>query len=318
MNTMNQITKNTFDSPVVQLDIAARTLLCPVDGIRSENQDNYLIVDVDGNARYLHDQVETRRHLRDWSQGHRRLAVLDGMGGHSFGRQAAELAVEGLLQLPALDDLDDLAAELDTLHALLHKEMRRHGGEPGCTLTLLEIPPSGQALMFHAGDSRLYTVDGCQADFLTVDHVPATKLAMLGLIDESEWRQQVHIHPGSLLSQAFILGTTLSDASPFGASLEPTLYPLHDANLPAFLRGRADRRRLDLAPGRVYLLASDGLWHLREPMAFIERWPALLNQPERSLEELLEGLFTELVAITRQAAYPSGDNCTAVAFRLAP
>lgn len=318
MNTMNQITKDLIDSPVVRLDIAARTLLCPVDGVRSENQDNYLIIDTDGAARYLHDQQETGRRLADWPEGHRRLAVLDGMGGHSFGRQAAELAVEGLLQLPAMDDLDELGAELDTLHAVLHKEMHRYGGEPGCTLTLLEIGPSGQALLFHAGDSRLYAVDGRRADCLTVDHVPATKLAMMGLIDEAEWRQQVHVHPGSLLSQAFILGTTLSDASPFGASLEPTLYPLDDGNLPPFLQGRADRRRLDLEPDRVYLLASDGLWHLNEPLEYIRHWPALLDQPDQPLERLLEGLFSELVAVTRQAAYPSGDNCTAVAFRLRP
>lgn len=41
-------------------------------------------------------------------------------------------------------------------------------------------------------------IDAGQAQCLTVDHVPATHLAMLGLLDGAQWLQQVH---GQAISQ---------------------------------------------------------------------------------------------------------------------
>lgn len=298
-----------------RLEVAVRTLLCPVAGGRGENQDNYLLVDGCGRARFLRDQREVGQSVSGWPEDHRRFAVLDGMGGHSQGRQAAEQAVQGLLAIPATANLGVLSDALDRLHLSLHRQMHVNGAEPGCTLTLLEIPPVGPALLFHAGDSRLYAIDGEQADYLTIDHIPVTRFALQGLIDAKEWHRHTHIQSGYQISQAFILGNSLNDRS-FQGQLEAELFELHDGNLPAFLRGLGDRRTVQLMPGRTYLLASDGLWHLRKPQEFVDRWPQLLAPDDQPLTARLDGLFAELEQRTRAEPGTRGDNCTAIALRL--
>ncbi len=300
------------DSP---LEIAVRSLRSPTGRGRHENQDNYLVVDGQGQAVFLWNEQETRRHLLDWPDGHQRIAVLDGMGGHSHGREAAEKTVEGLLDLPATADLEQLSSHLDALHQRLYGEFHDRGLESGCTLILLEIPCEGPALLFHVGDSRAYAIDAHQVHCLTVDHVPATHLAIIGLLDGAQWVQQVHVQTNSQISQAFILGSTLGAPGRYAEAIEAELYELHDGNLPLFLQGLSDRRPLPLEPGWIYLFASDGLWHLVNPQAFIQRWPALLAQPECSLEELLDTLFAELAETILQQHSQPDDNCTVILAR---
>ena len=298
-----------------QLEVSARTLLCPTKGGRPENQDNYLLIDCQGQVCFLSEQRQTRQHLSAWPSGHMRLAVLDGMGGHSHGREAAELTVQGLLQIPASANLGALSDQLERLHTRLRHQMHRQGAEPGCTLTLLEIPPTGPALIFHVGDSRLYAINQDRAQFLTVDHIPITRFAMMRLVDKDEWFRQAHRLPGYQISQAFILGNSLTYSDVVG-SLDPDLFELHDGNLPPFLQGLGDRRSMMLQSDQTYLLASDGLWHLQDPLSFVERWPELLTDPVKSLSEQLENLFSELIRSTEAEPQTRGDNCTAIAFRL--
>jgi hypothetical protein len=40
--------------------------------------------------------------------------------------------------------------------------------------------------LFHVGDSRAYAIDAEQVECLTVDHVPATHLALIGLMDNAQ------------------------------------------------------------------------------------------------------------------------------------
>ena len=305
--------------PVLQddasLEIAVRSLLSPTGHGRRENQDNFLTVDSLGQARLLWHEQETRLRLADWPAGHRRLAVLDGMGGHSHGREAAEKVIEGLLGLPAAADLAQLSEALDALHQRLYQEFHTAGLETGCTLVLLEIPHQGSAMLFHVGDSRLYAIDEHRVQCLTVDHVPATHLAMLGLLNGAQWLQQVHIQTSSQISQAFILGSTLGVPHLYAETIDANLYELHEGNLPLFLRGLGDRRILTLEPGRVYLIASDGLWHLSRPQAFIQRWPALLAQPQRPLEELMDELLAVLAETIHQQRSLPDDNCTVILVR---
>ena len=297
------------------LEIAVRSLCSPTGRGRGENQDNYLVVDGLGQARLLWREQETRLRLPDWPAGHWRLAVLDGMGGHSHGREATEKTIEGLLELPAIADLAPLSEALTALHGQLYQEFQAAGHETGCTLILLEIPPQGPALLFHVGDSRAYAIDTQQAACLTVDHVPATHLAMLGLLDSTRWHQRVHAQPNSQISQAFILGGTLGETTLYPDVIAAELHELNEGNLPLFLRGLGDRRLLPLEPGQVYLLASDGLWHLAEPQAFVQSWPALLAQPRRPLDELLDGLLAELTETIRLQHYQPDDNCTVILVR---
>lgn len=302
----------------LHLEIAVRSLLSPTHAGRSENQDNFLTIDGQGCARFLWHEKKVQQQLSDWPADHQRVAVLDGMGGHSHGREASEKTVAGLLQIPACSQIEQLSSALNALHRELHHEFREAGLETGCTLVLLEIPPHSAPMLFHVGDSRLYAIDEEQAYCLTVDHVPATHLAILGLLDSKQWLQQVHVRPGSQISQAFILGSTLGASSFDVDSIDPELYALNDSNLPAFLYGMNDQRVLHLVPDRVYLLASDGLWHLRHPQAFIQRWPAILAQPQRPLEELMDELLAELARHIVEQDYQPDDNTTVILLRALP
>lgn len=296
------------------MDIAVRSVIAPRLGMRAENQDNYLAIDTAGCARYLHDEVEQRAIVPNWPRGHRRLAVLDGVGGHDHGRLAAERAVAGLLELPATEALAQLAKALEDLHDRLHAEFGAIGGNAGCTLTLVEIPPQGPAMLFHTGDSRLYRIDGVETVCLTVDHVPATQWAMAGEIGASGWRRQVHERRSSAISQAFILGHVFQRSARNGPS--PKLFELHDANLPDFLNGLGDRRHLELLPGELYLLATDGLWHVPEPHAFAQRWSALVAEAGGDVSAAIDNLLAALSDLVVRQQVASGDNTTLLAFRL--
>ena len=129
-----------------RLDIAAHSRIGAGPVQRSENQDNLLVVDGTGAATYLAGGQPASKQLAGWPPGHVRLAVMDGMGGHGHGREAAELVAAGLLAIPACTDLADLSHHLDVLHARLQARfdaLHEAGPRPGTTLTMLEIPASG-------------------------------------------------------------------------------------------------------------------------------------------------------------------------------
>lgn len=259
------------------LDVAACSRLGAGPRLRAENQDNLLLIDHEGDAAWLHEQTPRRRRLAGWPRGHARLAVLDGMGGHGHGREAAEAVVAGLLALPPCLDADELAQRLDALHSGLQRHFAdaRFGDapRPGTTLTMLELPAGADPLLYHAGDSRLYEITRARVSPLTVDHVPATALAMGGQMDEAQWWQQVHGEHRPQVSQAFILGNAFADPM----HLHDPLFALTAHKLPSWLRHLPDRRAVTLAPGASYLLATDGLWSCSDPYGWVSQWPQLLG-----------------------------------------
>jgi len=295
------------------LDIAARSRAGLNMATAPENQDNFVVIDGGGRAVFLHGETEHTVQLAGWPRGHVRVAVLDGMGGHGHGRQAAEAAVAGLLRLPACiteqalgDGLDDLHQHLQRYFAVADTDAAPK--PPGTTLTLLELRHGLAPLLYHVGDSRLYEITDGHARPLTIDHVPATSFALHGLLGEDEWWQQVHGEHRAQISQAFILGNALSDPQ----NLASALYPLQASNLPPFLRQMADRRAVTVRTDATYLLASDGFWACAEPAAWIARWPALLAAAPSS-RACLDALFGTFIATP-----PAGihiDNLTAVALR---
>ena len=84
-------------------DVAAASRLGAGPRLREENQDNLVLIDTGGQAVWLQGQQPQRRQLARWRHGHARLAVLDGMGGHGHGREAAEAVASSLLALPPCD-----------------------------------------------------------------------------------------------------------------------------------------------------------------------------------------------------------------------
>lgn len=289
-------------------DVAVRTS-AGVHGAMQENQDNYLVVDGQGQARFLRGESEQAVTVAGWPAGHVRLAVLDGMGGHGNGRQAAEAAAEALLGMPPCTTVAQLAAELDLLHARLQERfddmLAAVAKRPGTTLTLLEMPPGAGALLYHVGDSRLYEIDGDTIAPLTVDHVPATAYAMDGLYDEDTWWDEVHTQHRPQIAQAFILGNTF--AVP-GALSDP-LYELTPGRLPRFLRHLPDRRVVDLSPLKTYVLATDGFWSCAEANRWVAQWPCIV-EPGRNAREKVDALFREMEEHTPPGLHV--DNLTAI------
>ena len=281
---------------------------------RRENQDNLLLIDASGHAVCLSRQAPLHARVAGWPPGHVRAAVLDGMGGHGNGREAAEAAVQGLLAIPACIDTASLSAHLDALHGRLQASFARAtpaaARPPGTTLTLLEMPPGQAPLLYHVGDSRLYEVVDGAASILTVDHVPATVYAMRGALDEAQWRASVHGAHHPQISQAFILGNAISDSQ----QLAKPLRALDAGNLPPFLAHLGDRRVLSLRRGAHYVLASDGFWACTDPLALVARWPALCAG--KTAAQAVTALLDDF-----HANPPAGlhsDNITAVVLRFPP
>lgn len=300
------------------LDVAARTSAEATPQLQLENQDNFLLIDVHGRAVFMRDQQEQHQRVAGWTEGHARIAVLDGMGGHGQGRQAAEAVVAGLLSIPACATLSELSSQLAALHTSLQvqfgpgDEAEDESKRPGTTLTMLEFRPGKPALLYHVGDSRLYEIlPGARVTPLTVDHVPATAFAMAGLLGEQEWWQQVHGEHRSQISQAFILGNAFANP----AILSDPLFELSPLNLPPFLYHLPDRRAIELQPGAVYLLATDGFWACGEPYPWVGRWPQLLA-PCATARAMNDALFAEIEDRPPDILY--ADNLTAIVLRVKP
>jgi serine/threonine protein phosphatase PrpC len=294
------------------LDVAAHSSAAANPALRLENQDNYLLIDTTGCAAFLRGQSAQRQQVPHWPAGHARIAVLDGMGGHGMGREAAEAVVAGLLAMPACASLGELAARLDALHTDLQHHFASDDAparRPGTTLTLLELRPGRAPLLYHVGDSRLYEISASQVTPMTVDHVPATAFALGGLLDEREWWQQVHAEHRSQISQAFILGNAFANPT----ILSDPLFPLSPLNLPAYLQHLSDRRAIELRAGMVYLLATDGFWSCDAPSDWVLRWPELFAG-RSSAREMSHALFQELGA--NPPCNLHADNITAIVLRV--
>jgi PPM family protein phosphatase len=293
-------------------DIAAWSAAGAQAGNRSENQDNFLLVDTNGRACFLRDQRVQSSTMPAWPQGHIRVAVLDGMGGHGYGREAAEAVVQGLLEIPACSSITALSHHLDVLHARLQRQFGHYTSpaqRPGTTLTMLEIAPGQPALLYHVGDSRLYQVrPGAAPMALTIDHVPATVHAMDGALDDMDWWQQVHGEHRSQIAQAFILGHAFGNTG----QLNDALFALTPDNLPPFLAHMPDRRVVALDPESVYVLASDGFWACPSPQLWLARWPALLSQ-HTSAAAMCHALFDAMDTSPPPELHP--DNLTAIILR---
>ena len=295
-------------------DVAVTSRVGVGPATRSENQDNFVVIDFDGRACHLHGQLPVITTIAGWPAGHGRLAVLDGMGGHGQGREAAEALAAALLAIPPCTTPGALTAHLDVLHATLQARFAAGAGatgRPGTTLTLLELPPGAAPLLYHVGDSRLYELDAQHATALTVDHVPATGAALAGRLGEADWWREVHGRHAPQIAQAFILGNAFADPS----RLSDGLFALTSANLPCWLAHLPDRRALPLRADAAYLLATDGFWSCAQPDVFVARWPALLGDSPAAAT-LLERLFGLMENDPPAGLQP--DNLTALVLRPLP
>ena len=173
--------------------------------------------------------------------------VADGVGGHTGGELASGAAVECLLEYVAQasgcfhdlgvdqenEFLERLEAGIHRAHERIQKELGEAGEAPSTTLTLAAL--IGQRVyLVHVGDSRAYYLDRGRLRQLTRDQTMGEYL-----VDAGAWTEET-------AARARTAGNLISTVG--GAEMTPSI------------------GLVDLAPGDVLLLCTDGLTkHVADP-----------------------------------------------------
>lgn len=233
-------------------------------GDREQNQDRVLVVAGDKSAL---------------------LIAIDGMGGHSDGAGAAQLAVETVrdafnrIHQPVFDPIGFLHLAIGRAHANLVQLGANLSMEarPRATCALCLVQ-DGVAFFAHVGDSRIYHLRQGKVRERTRDHSHVELLLQDGVITEAD----IAAHPMRNYVECCLGGDT-------------------------WLPGMTIARPKPLEPGDILLACSDGLW---------------AGLPDERLGSLgMEGetLATGLRRIGEQAVRihsPHSDNTSAVALRI--
>lgn len=160
-------------------------------------------------------------------------AVADGMGGHSAGQIASELAINTLFRAYYDDPSDDpivaLRRALSTANTVLLDVAQAIPGRAGMGTTVTGgVVREEELIVFHVGDSRLYRLCGDTIEQLTQDHSWVAEQVRLGSMTEEE-----------------------ANLSPFRNVITRSLGATPELE-PDFLR-------VQLKPGERYLFCTDGL-----------------------------------------------------------
>jgi protein phosphatase len=116
--------------------------------------------------------------------------VSDGMGGHSAGRMASGMVVDGLTEVEPAAHVEALVADcldhLRTSNARLREASHALGlGQAGATVVILALH-SGKFTCIWCGDSRLYRVRNGEIAQLTTDHSEVEELVKSGALSRQE------------------------------------------------------------------------------------------------------------------------------------
>jgi protein phosphatase len=159
-------------------------------------------------------------------------AVADGMGGHTLGDFASGLAVQGLMDLPAAEDLEQrISAAMERLQEvnrrLRDEALRRDVPLIGTTIAALLTTGSLCSCLW-AGDSRIYLYRAGRLRQLTRDHnhLEAARLRHVSSSDDT-----LELPRANFITRAL------------GA--EDTLH--------------IDRMTVEVLDGDIFLLCTDGL-----------------------------------------------------------
>ena len=212
------------------------------------------------------------------------LVAVDGMGGHSDGAKAAEVALASLTgnfwqQVhPLFDPLGFLHLALGRAHedvvALGRDLPLEHRPRATCALCLVQ---DGSAYWAHVGDSRCYQIRNGEVYARTRDHSHVEVLLREGIITEAE----VHGHPMRNFVECCLGGDPMLTEMSIG-------------------------RRQALKRGDLLLACTDGVWANLRDTEIAAPWRAA-----GSLREVLAALCARAV----QASAPHSDNASAVVLR---
>lgn len=166
------------------------------------------------------------------AENERFCAVADGMGGHNAGEVASATAVEVFSrQMREVEDITPEAMHAAVVRANdeVFRKSQENEAMSGMGTTFSALAMEGtRAEIAHVGDSRIYLVREERIFQVTTDHTLVEIMVQQGLITPQEAR----VHPKrNLITRA--LGTEA--------------------------RVEVDVLELDLQPGDVFFLCSDGL-----------------------------------------------------------
>lgn len=237
--------------------------------LREENQDNYYL-----DGAYRDDLAENTVRLEEVSvRGGTLCAVADGMGGEKHGELASLMTVRGM------DSIDRSAGAGGIVQYLLERNdeicrfMEQNGrARTGSTFVGLCLDESGGSVV-NIGDSRAYLFRKGRLAQLSQDHTPVRSMLELGVLtpeaakrhpDRHKLTQHLGIFPEELVIEPYTAG-------------------------------------IDVRPGDLFLLCSDGLYDMVDD--------------SRIRQILAEGheLRDTVSALYRQAMEAGGrDNITAL------
>lgn len=279
------------------------------------NEDNYLIIQPKNesvSAEFLSNEQPQTLELKHWPTDKLRIAVADGMGGHSNGREASESLVKQLLAMPAATKTSQLASQVKAIHKNLLESFSGSGRErPGSTLVVADIDDeTGLCVIASVGDSRVYLLRDGRLHHLNHDHIYCEFAWRDGDIQDEEYFNK-RLACNNSLTQAMGFGSQgiIRDADgsrPYQYNPNLRLDFKDDGQIwqEDWDKTRAQHRDvflLQLLPDDVLLLASDGLWSVGTDSL----WEPQITTPLTSVAAL-EKLVQAALAANSQ------DNITVV------
>jgi serine/threonine protein phosphatase PrpC len=184
------------------------------------------------------DQGRTRRSNEDFygmnldnEGGVCNFVVCDGMGGAAAGEVASRMAVEAMLQAMSQGPLtrETFQQAVDEANHRVHCSAEQNPARAGMGTTLVAMATRGNhAWVAHVGDSRCYRLHDGRLERLTHDHSLVDEQVRLGQLTPAQ-----------------------AETSPMRNVITRAIGTQDEVN--------ADVIEFMVAPGDLYLLASDGL-----------------------------------------------------------
>lgn len=240
--------------------------------IRFSNEDHFVIAEMSRNLCIHHTSVPQSKTQYSSYRGHLFL-VADGMGGHQAGEVASAISVVSVedfllntvkrfFRLKESDEqcvMKEFQAALQQADARIFEEATHHPELAGMGTTLtMAFAINWRLFVAHAGDSRCYLYSKGKLQQLTQDHTMVAEMIRMGILSPKEASR----HPDRNVITNVLGGREL------GVQVE-----MH---------------RLDLEPGDVLLLCSDGLNGMVPDTRIAE-----LLQEEREPQRTCERLVAE-------------------------
>lgn len=228
---------------------------------------------------YMAGQTDTgrnRAHNEDaisWDQGHGLALLADGMGGHNAGDVASRVCLESLngYLLPKLAKSLRLKANKGmSRHGTLVKRAIMQANKAICEAAMANAEYRGmgttlvalllhddQAVVAHVGDSRIYRLRAGELSQLTEDHSLVQEMLNRGMMSEDEVDGSGYTH---VVTRAM------------GADSKVL----------------ADIQDVEVKPGDVFLLCSDGLSDLIADDAIADTLVAASGNWQRACQHLID------------------------------